>query len=143
MTNSNRLAKLLKGITNKLEIPYKEDADGLGANVGIPDGKEMIVSGYSFHENEDSYEFGSALAKINKSQIPEVSQEIATSDPIRGITERIDPKTGVIQVWGSRDNLSNQPDEDIQKGYMDDWARTAQAYDVVKGILKKIGNKGE
>ena len=136
MNKKNRLEKLLGETARKFELPYKQEADGLGGNVGLPKKDKLIYVGYSFDTNEDSYEFGAALKKVDGAIEQEIAHDIMKSPPVRGTTERIDER-GRILTLGSRDGLNKQPDNEIQKFYMDDWAKVAEIDDQIDKIVKK------
>jgi hypothetical protein len=136
----NRLASLLTDFSDKFELPSRIDPDGLGADLGIPHRDKTIFAGYAFDPSEDSYEFGAALGQVDRTHISRFSSEVLTSEPIRGITERVDGQ-GRFLVLGSRDGLGNQSDADIQRGYMDDVSRISKSYDQFRGLINRILDK--
>lgn len=133
---TNRLAKIISELAKKYEIPYKPDDDGLGGDIGIPDDKDMFYVAYSFSENEDSYEFGCALAKLENNEIPRISEGIVRSVPIRGLSMHLDSQNKII-VQGSRDGLKAQNLKQIELFFLDEWARVAEANDSIKNLLNK------
>ena len=134
---ANRLSSLFDDLKNKFEFDGKIDSDGLGAEIGIPDHEKTIFVSYAFDPSQDSYEFGTALGQIDEEHILAVASEVMFSQPIRGITERIDDQ-GRFIVTGSRDGLQNLPDIDVQKGYMDDVSRISESNEQFKGILGRL-----
>ena len=134
---TNRLASLFTDFTGKFELPSKVDSDGLGADLGIPDGRKVISASYAFDQSEDSYEYGAVLGQVEKSHSSAFSASVMTSEPIRGITERIDDQ-GRYYVVGSRDGLKSRSDAEVQKGYMDDVSRIARSNDQYKGLKRRL-----
>jgi hypothetical protein len=133
----NRLASVFADFANRFELPHKVDRDGLGADLGIPDGDRTVFAGYAFAPSEDSYDFGAVLGQVDKSNMPAFSSELLSSEPIRGITERIDDR-GRIFVVGNRDGLQSRSDVDIQKGYMDDVSRISKSSDQFKSLIRRV-----
>lgn len=133
----NRLATLLQDFGEKYELPQKLDSDDLGADLGIPDGNQTIFVSYSFDASEDSYEFGAALGKVEENEKYKFSWEVLNSEPIRGITERIDAE-GKYLITGSRDGLTELSDAEIQKRYLDDVSRITEANQQFKGFFKRL-----
>jgi hypothetical protein len=130
----NRIAFLLEDMASKFELPYKTDADTLGLSLGLPAKDKMIIVNYVLDEAEDSYVFGAALGQIDESNLPKISKKLATSEPIMGITERIE-EHGKFIVMGSRDNLRRLSDTDIERTFMDDLARIAKVYDQFEALI--------
>ena len=137
--NENRIFDILLDTANKFEIPCKPDVDGLGADVAIPNSNETIFIGYSIAPDEDGYEFGAAVNQLGPSELLEFSAGILQSNAIRGINERVDSQGKVI-VQGNRDGLKDQTKKTIEIGFLDDWARVAEASDLVNDVLEK--NRG-
>lgn len=133
----NRLASLFADFADKFELPNRIDPDGLGADLGIPHRDKTIFVGYAFDPSEDSYEFGAALGRVDKTHLPRFSSEVLASEPIRGITERVDEQ-GRFLVMGSRDGLRGRSDADIQKGYMDDVSRISKSYDQFRRLIDRM-----
>ena len=131
----NRPAFLLGSFANNFELPYKPDEDSLGADLGIPYKGKTITAGYAFDGSEDSYGYVAAVGQVQPSQIPDVAARICTSEPIRGVTERITP-AGKHVVLGSRDNLNALTDAQVENCYMDDVSRITRAFDQFNELKK-------
>jgi hypothetical protein len=138
----SRLASLFALLAEQYELPYTIDPDGLGVDVGIPSGDEMLFVVYTFDKSDDGYEFGSALGKVNESDIQELAVRILQSDSVPGITERLDDENRIV-VLGGRNNLHALSDTDLQKGYMDDLARIAEIHERLKDFSDLLGNYSE
>lgn len=135
MTRSiNRLASLFADFADKFELPSTLDPDGLGADLAIPHRDKTIFASYAFDPSEDSYEFGAALGKVDKTDLPSISSQVLTSESIRGITERVDDQ-GRLLVLGGRDGLGSHSDAEIRRGFMDDVSRIAKSYDKYGGLV--------
>jgi len=83
----NRLAAIFRNFANHYELPHKKE-EGVW-RLGIPVNNQLIHARYKFHDSENSYEFGTPLAKINGSKQASFSLYLLKSEPAIGITERI------------------------------------------------------
>ena len=128
MPIENRLLDILKEFAEKFELPFKPDPSQPWADIGFSDDSDLNFVGFAFDPDENYYEFVSAIGTAPSESILEFSNAILTSEPIRGITERID-ETGKIIVVGGRDGLKSLSNVEIMNGIMDDLARVAESKD--------------
>lgn len=133
MPKKNRLANLIQDFAKEFELNHKVDNDKCGALLGVPESGKLIHTKYTFDESQDGYVFGAALAHVEPSEASDIARKILTSEPIRGLTERIIQDR--LVVLGSRDNLNNLSDADVQRGFMDDAARVSEYHKRLKGFL--------
>jgi hypothetical protein len=122
----NRLAAVFGQFGKNYEFPHSVDPDWQGGELGIPESGKLIHSRWAFDRSEDGYEWAANLGHVEEHEIPSVAVGIVTSEPIRGVTERIVGDR--IIATGSRDALSNVSDAEIQRGYMDDVSRISASF---------------
>ena len=131
----NRLAAIFEKFATSFELNHRLDEDKAGVLVGIPESGKLIHTMYTFDESEDGYEFGAALGRVDQSHQADFALEVLTSEPVRGITERIVQDRFV--VLGSRNGLGDLSDVEIQRGYMDDVGRISAYFKLVEDRLGK------
>ncbi len=132
----NRLASIFNRFIKDKKLTGRVDSDQLGAELTVLVRGKAIHVRYNFDQEEDNYEFGAALHKVNPSTRERTTLLTMTSQPVRGITERIIANKFVI--LGSRDGLKELSDESIFRRYMDDVARIAYYCNQTSHLLDEV-----
>jgi hypothetical protein len=134
MTAENRLKNLIIQFAQNFELPCKPDPNQPWVDIGFSDDNDLNFVGFAFDPDEDFYEFVSAVGTAPLVCIPQLSNALLMSDPIRGITERID-ESGKIVVIGGKDSLKSLTDTEIMSSFIDDLARVAQSKEQIVQLL--------
>jgi hypothetical protein len=125
MNNNNRLGILHQQFTRKYGFKTTYDNDNQEAEVELDCGNRTVKATYVFDSSEDSYEFGSVIRTVKQDERSKISSEIMSSEPIKGITERI--ANGKLVVMGGREGLLHAPDEVMELFFRQDTANIGEA----------------
>ena len=122
--DDNRLVTIFRNFANHYELPHKKE-EGVW-RLGIPVNNQLIHMRYKFHDSENSYEFGTPLAKIDSSKQASFSLYLLKSEPAIGLTERIVGDT--FFLLGSREKLKHLPDSEIHNLFEEDAYRITEYF---------------
>lgn len=130
----SRLASVLEQFAQDYELPYNIDGSDTKFTIGITHKDKLIGAIYQLDALDDKYEFGASLGRPKTADISTFSSRVLTSDPIRGLTERI--ISDKFMVLGGRTNLQFLNDDALKRCYMDDIARISAYYDQIRSQLR-------
>ncbi|MFN8442115.1 MAG: hypothetical protein U0175_15140 [Caldilineaceae bacterium] len=128
---ASRLQKIFEKFARDNDLPYKQN--GQVWNLGIPVQGTIVQVRYHFSSSDDSYEFGATVGKVKQENLARTAQNIITSSPVRGITERI--MNSQLNILGSRDGLRYQSDENVEIMFKDDAHRIHDSYEALKELI--------
>lgn len=123
---SNRLKLILEEFANGYEFPFQGSQENDEATIGIPASGKLVHTKYIFDPSGDGYEYMAVLDDVKESEINEIAKKVMTSNPTRGVTERIINNKFVI--FGDQDSLADRSDAEIERGYMDDIYRISNYF---------------
>lgn len=134
MTRTNRrLATEFQNFCNNNEFGCNVDPDRLGANIKFDHSGRTLQGSYVFSRDDNRYDAGLNLDRVPLRGRARISQRILTSQPVRGITERITPNGHVVGLT-SRDGLREASSATLHSFFLEDIARFSEASDKIRGL---------